>query len=80
MGHHDDAGSTGTNKSCVDWQRSVRQGGLTMRPATSPCALVSRCFDTAMMLGAYIFDCAKHRAVFGSSELGSEDARGTVVR
>jgi len=27
-------------------------------------ALVSRCFDTAIMLGAYIFDCAKHGAVF----------------
>jgi hypothetical protein len=27
-------------------------------------ALVSRCFDTAIMLGAYIFDCAKHGAIF----------------
>jgi len=27
-------------------------------------ALVSRCFDTAIMLGAYIFDCAKHDAIF----------------
>ena len=27
-------------------------------------ALVSRRFDTAIMLGAYIFDCAKHGAIF----------------
>ncbi len=40
-----------------------------MRPATSPCALVSRCFDTAIMLGAYIFDCAKHGAVFDRQQL-----------
>ena len=36
------------------------EGGLTMRAARCPCALVPRRRGTAIMLGAYIFDCAKH--------------------
>jgi hypothetical protein len=46
--------------------RAIRKTILTANLMTGnvATALVSRCFDTAIMLGAYIFDCAKHGAVF----------------
>jgi hypothetical protein len=42
-------------------------------------ALVSRCFDIAIMLGAYIFDCAKHSAVFDRQQIKSMSLAGKTV-
>ena len=50
-----------------------------MRAARCPCALVPRRRGTAIMLGAYIFDCAKHGAVFDRQLIKSMSLAGKAV-
>jgi hypothetical protein len=75
MGHHDDAGSTGTNKSCVGWQRNVRREPASGRGQSyTAAATLLLCTRLAVFwhrhhVGAYIFDCAKHAAVFDRQRL-----------
>jgi hypothetical protein len=58
--------------------RAIRKTILTANLMTGnvATALVSRCFDTAIMLGAYIFDCAKHGAVFDRQQIKSMSLAG----
>jgi hypothetical protein len=58
--------------------RAIRKTILTANLMTGN-VLVSRWFDTAIMLGAYIFDCAKHGAVFDRQQIKSMSLAGKAV-
>jgi len=60
-------GDSKDDLDCKSYDRKRRQGAR------------SRCFDTAIMLGAYIFDCAKHGAVFDRQLIKSMSLAGKAV-
>lgn len=55
--------------------RIVLRASPPCGPQTSPC-VVSRCFGTA----AYIFDCAKHGAIFDRQRLGGRESKLDLIR